>query len=110
MRCLNTDGDGKVDFDEFKTIMSIILDEHSFTQNKPKWVKLLFNLFDKDQDGILTWDDLSEIASSRMYRIDPMLEHIYMFVIEFLNGQLVNNSDTDATNLTEVMNIYKFEE
>jgi len=104
MRCLNTDGDGKVDFDEFRTIMQIILDEFSFNQNKSKWVKLLFNLFDKDEDGILTWDDLSEMASSRMYKIDPMLEQIYMFVVEFLNNQLVNNSNTDTNNINEIMN------
>lgn len=110
MRCLNTDGDGKVDFDEFRTIMQIILDEFSFNQNKSKWVKLLFNLFDKDEDGILTWDDLSEMASSRMYKIDPMLEQIYMFVVEFLNNQLVNNSNTDTNNINEIMNYYKFEE
>jgi len=104
MRCLNTDGDGKVDFEEFRVIMDIILDERSFNQNKSKWVKLLFNLFDKDEDGILTWNDLSEMASSRMFKIDHMLEEIYAFVIEFLNIQLVNNSNTDTTNTNEVMN------
>lgn len=33
-RCLNCDGDGKVDFEEFRTFMHIVMDESVFKQEK----------------------------------------------------------------------------
>lgn len=75
-RCLNTDGDGKVDFHEFQAFMHIILEEHQFKSETNRWVKLLFNMFDKDEDGVITWDDLTEMAATRMYKIDHMLTSI----------------------------------
>lgn len=75
-RCLNCDGDGKVDFEEFRTFMHIVMDESVFKQQKHSYVKILFKVFDRDEDGVLTWDDLTEMASSRMYKIDKMLTQI----------------------------------
>lgn len=52
------------------------MDESVFKQQKHSYVKILFKVFDRDEDGVLTWDDLTEMASSRMYKIDKMLTQI----------------------------------
>lgn len=60
MQDLDTDGNGRIDFTEFMTFMS----KNVSSQTEEEEIREAFEVFDKNQDGRISFDELKQILTS----------------------------------------------
>ena len=59
MATVDTDGNGFIEYDEFKTLMK----DHIKNRNKEEELRRAFRIYDEDDTGLIEFNDLRRVAN-----------------------------------------------